>query len=232
LTRLLSAPAALVVEADSAAASVVRFLDSTLRTTGADTNKGGYGGGGRGGGYGGQTGGGYQGGQQGGGYGGGGGYQGGSGGYQQQTGGKKIPRLIASRVQSNPEFQATAAARAAATTGVALQAAAAAATQIKVRMSSLGKSNNLLTVSRPRWLRSGRRLPRRPAGWWRWWRQLVGNHLLTHHLHLINPLPGRSFLSFDFGISRARQIFGCCFQQLDIDRRREMRQLRVGLRLQ
>lgn len=77
-----------MVEAVSAA-SVVRSLDSTLRTTGADTIKGGYGGGGRGGGGGGY-GGSY--GQQQGGY--GGGYQGGQGGYQQQNSGKKILCLI------------------------------------------------------------------------------------------------------------------------------------------
>jgi hypothetical protein len=90
----VSAPAAPVAEAVSAA-SVVRFLEPILRTTGADMTKGGYGGGGRGGGYGGGQGG-YQGGQQGGGYqGGGGGYAGGSGGYQQQSGGKEILHLLA-----------------------------------------------------------------------------------------------------------------------------------------
>jgi hypothetical protein len=83
-----------VAEAVSAA-SVVRSPDSTLRTTGADIMKGGYGGGGRGG-YGGGQPGGYQGGQQGGGYqGGGGGYAGGSGGYQQQSGGKESLHLFA-----------------------------------------------------------------------------------------------------------------------------------------
>jgi hypothetical protein len=80
-----------VVEAVSAV-SVVRFTESTLRTTGADTIKGGYGGGGRGGGGYGQSGG-Y--GQQQGGYGGqSGGYQGGQGGYQQQSGGKETVHLI------------------------------------------------------------------------------------------------------------------------------------------
>jgi hypothetical protein len=81
-----------VVEA-GLVASVVRFTESTLRTTGADTIKGGYGGGGRGGGGYGQSGG-Y--GQQQGGYGGqGGGYQGGQGGgYQQQSGGKEMLHLI------------------------------------------------------------------------------------------------------------------------------------------
>jgi hypothetical protein len=93
-TKLQSALAVPVVVEASAVASAVRLLDSTLRTTGADNIKGGYGGRG-GGGYG--QGGGYQGQQQGGGYGGGqGGYSGGQGGYpQQQSGGKETLHLIA-----------------------------------------------------------------------------------------------------------------------------------------
>jgi hypothetical protein len=75
------------------------------------------------------------------------------------------------RIRTDLELQATAAvraARAAATTGVALQAVAAA-TPIRVRISSLGECNNLLTISRPRRLRPGRR-------WW-WWR------LVKYHPH-------------------------------------------------